>query len=155
MAVAASEMVEPGGLTAGERRLARWLRFFALLFAFGALGFLLRPDQTVTDIDRVGALLGFPVLPPSPRPVASDFWLPLAVANMVTITVCCWVAAGDVRRRRAMVYPVIASKFTSSATAILLFVRWAHTLSILTIALVDLPIGVILLVALRRARPHA
>lgn len=155
MAVAATERVEPTRLTAGERRLAWWLRFFALLFAVGAVGFLLRPDETVTDLDRLGAWLGLPVLPASRVAVASDFWLALAVANMVTITACCWLAAADVRQRRVLVYPVVASKIASSAIGLLLFARWAHTLSLLSITLVDLPIALILIRALRRARTPA
>ena len=148
MAVAASGTAGTGALTVGERRLAWWLRFFALLFAVGAIGFLVRPDDTVRDLDRVGALLGLPVLPASGVPVASDFWLALAVANMATITACCWLAAMDVRARRALVYPVVVSKLVSSSIGLLLFARWAHTLSILSIAL-------ILLGALRRARSGA
>jgi len=153
MAVAVSPMPDASPLSAPERALARWLRLFAMLFALGTLGFLLRPDDTVRDLDRVGSLLGLPTLPPSHAPVASDFWLALAVANMATITACAWLAAGDVRGRRAVVYPVVVSKLASSGTALLLFVQWTHAFPLLTIALVDLPIAVILLRALSRARP--
>src|SRR5947207_4971165 len=96
MAVAVSPTPDASALTAPERALARWLRLFAGLFALGTLAFLLRPDDTVRNLDRVGSLLGFPTLAPSRVPVASDFWLALAVANMATITVCAWLAAGDV-----------------------------------------------------------
>ncbi len=139
MAVAVSPTPDAAALTAPERALARWLRLFAGLFALGTLAFLLRPDDTVRNLDRVGSLLGFPTLSPSRVPVASDFWLALAVANMATITVCAWLAAGDVRGRRALAYPV----------------QWTHAFPLLTIALVDLPIAVILLRALGRARPAA
>src|SRR6266566_739384 len=94
-------------------------------------------------------------LAPSQVPVASDFWLALAVANMATITVCAWLAAGDVRGRRALAYPIVVSKLVSSGTGLLLFVQWTHAFPLLTIALVDLPIAVILLRALGRARPAA
>jgi hypothetical protein len=150
MAVAVSQVTEPRGLTRQERRLAWLLRFFALLFLIGAVGFLVRPDDTVRDLDRVGALVRLPVLAQTRSPVVSDFWLTLAIANMATIAACCWLAAGDVRRRRAMVYPVIVSKLTSSATGILLFVRWSPAFPFLAAALVDFPIAVILLQALRR-----
>ena len=155
MAVAVSPTPDAAPLTAPERALARWLRLFAVLFALGTLAFLLRPDDTVRNLDRVGSLLGLPALGSSRAPVASDFWLALAVANMATITVCAWLAAGDVRGRRAFAYPVVVSKLTSSGTGLLLFVQWTHAFSLLTIALVDLPIAVILLRALRRARPAA
>src|SRR6266576_2048187 len=79
----------------------------------------------------------------------------LAVANMATITVCAWLAAGDVRGRRALAYPIVVSKLVSSGTGLLLYVQWTHAFPLLTIALVDLPIAVILLRALGRARPAA
>jgi hypothetical protein len=153
MAVAVSPPAESSALTRGERSLARWLRLFALLFLAGAAGFLLRPDDTVRDLDRVGALVGLPTLAAGRLPVASDFWLPLAIANMATIAACSWLAAADVRGRRALVYPVVVSKLASSATGILLFVRWCPAFPFLTVALVDLPIAVILLTKLRGAAP--
>ena len=153
MAVAVSSLADTAPLTGPERALARWLRFFALLFVLGMLGFVLRPDDTVRDLDRVGVLLGLPTLPVSRAPVASDFWLALAVANMATITACCWLAASDVRARRVLAYPVVVSKLASSGTALLLFTRWTHAFPLLTIALVDLPIAIILVRALGRARP--
>jgi len=151
MAVAVSPLTEPGPLSRPERRLAWLLRFFALLFAVGAVAFLLRPDDTVANLDRVGALVRLPTLVSTRMAVVSDFWLPLAVANMATIAACAWFAASDVRRRRALVYPIIVSKLASSATGILLFVRWAHAFPFLAVALVDLPIAMILVSALRRA----
>lgn len=156
MAVAASSIAEqPVRLSGAERRFAWLLRFFALLFAAGAVIFLLRPDDTVSDLDRVGVLIGLPPLPPSGVPVASDFWLGLGVANMATIATCSWLAARNVRLRRALVYPVVVSKFASSATGILLFTRWSMAFPFLAIALVDLPIAFILLAGLRRTRMHA
>src|SRR3989442_439795 len=151
MAVAVSPTPDAASLTAPERALARWLRIFAGLFALGTLAFLLRPDDTVRNLDRVGSLLGFPTLAPSQVPVASDFWLTLAIANMATITVCAWLAAGDVRRRRGLVHAIVASKLASSATGILLFVRWSPTFPFLAAALVDLPIAMILVSGLRAA----
>ncbi len=129
MAVAVSPTPDAASLTAPERALARWLRIFAGLFALGTLAFLLRPDDTVRNLDRVGSLLGFPTLAPSRVPVASG--------------------------RRALAYPVVVSKLVSSGTGLLLFVQWTHAFPLLTIALVDLPIAVILLRALGRARPAA
>jgi hypothetical protein len=153
MAIAATPLsTEPAHLTRAEQQFARWLRLFAVLFAIGAVMFLLRPDGTVQDIDRIGALLGMWTLPASPTPAASDFWLALGVANMTTIAVSAWLAAGDVRGRRALVYPIVASKLTSSATGVLLFVRWTPALPFLMIALVDLPIAFILLRGLRATR---
>ncbi|HJQ74469.1 MAG TPA: hypothetical protein VJ814_06255 [Gaiellaceae bacterium] len=150
MAVAVSQVADARPLTRAERKLAWLLRFFALLFAIGAVGFLVQPDETVQRLDWVGALVGLPTLAQSRYPMASDFWLALAIANMATIAACAWFAAVDIRRRRALVYPIIVSKIASSTTGILLFVRWAHAFPFLTVALVDLPIAMILVSALRK-----
>lgn len=155
MAVAASPVAESARLTRAERRLAWWLRLFGILFAIGAVGFLARPDETVADLDRLGVAIGLAPLPPSHAPVASDFWLALAVANMATIAACAFLAAADVRTRRVLVHPIVVSKFASSGTGLLLFARWSLSLPFLAIALVDLPIAIILIRALRRARPGA
>ncbi|HYR96953.1 MAG TPA: hypothetical protein VEM57_09455 [Candidatus Binatus sp.] len=151
MAVAVSPRAEAAPLTRAERKLAWLLRLFAVLFAIGAVGFLVRPDETVTDLDRLGALVGLPTLQRTAVAGVSDFWLPLAIANMATIAACAWLAAGDVRRRRALVYPIVVSKLASSATGVLLFVRWSPAFPFLAVALVDLPIAVILVSALRAA----
>jgi hypothetical protein len=153
MAVAAAQLPDDGPRTRPERKLAWLLRFFALLFAVGTVTFLLRPDDTVKNLDWVGSVVRLPTLSDPRTAVLSDFWLTLAVANMATITVCCWLAAGDVRRRRTLVYPVIASKLASSATGILLFVRWAMAFPFVAAALVDLPIAIILIAALRSTPP--
>ncbi len=153
MALAAEPVATTRPRTTGERRLARWLRFFALLFAAGAVAFLVRPEETVANLNLPGRLVGLPPLEPSTRPIASDFWFALAIANMATIAACCWLAASDVRRRRNLVYPVVVSKLVSSGTGLLLFVRWAPAFPYLAIALVDLPIALILVAALRGARP--
>src|SRR5256885_11770153 len=94
MAVAVSPTPDASALTAPERALARWLRIFAGLFALGTLAFLLRPDDTVRNLDRVGSLLGLPTLAASQVPVASAFWLALAFANMGTIHAYACTASG-------------------------------------------------------------
>jgi len=151
MAVALSPPAEAQPFTRAERKLAWLLRLLALAFALGAVGFVLRPDETVTRLDRVGALVGLPTLLRSPSPVVSDFWLPFAVANLATIAVAAWYAAGDVRRRRGLVYPIVASMLVSSATAILLFVRWAPAFSFLAAGLASLAIAIVLVSGLRAA----
>lgn len=143
----------PAAQLAGERRLAWVLRLAGLAFAVGTIGFVTRPDGTVTDLNLPGTLVGMPALVPAAGPVGSDFWFALAIANMTTITACCWIAAADVRHRRALVYPVIVSKFTSSGFGLLLFVGWSMAFPFLAITLVDLPIGLVLIWALRGARP--
>jgi hypothetical protein len=136
-------------LSAAERRLAALLRFFAVLFALGALGFLVRPDGTIGDLNVAGTLLGFGGLPVTPGTSDADFWLVLAVANMTAITACAALAARDVRERRILVYPLLVSKLTSSGTGLGLFFLRGHAFPLLGAMLVDLPIAVILWQALR------
>ena len=153
MARLASRVPDVVPLTAAERWLAAWLRFFAAIFAAGAVIFFVRPAGTVADLDRVGLLLGLAPLPPASGPVAADFWLTLAVANMAAIAACAGLAAADVRQRRALVYPLVVSKLTSSGTGFLLFAGTVHAFPYLVVPLVDLPIALVLVVALRAARP--
>lgn len=142
-------LLQVAPLSAAEERLRGLLRLFAAVFAVGALAFFVRPQGTVADLDRVGVAIGLASLPVSAGPAGSDFWLVLAVANMATIAACCGLAAADVRGRRALVYPVVVSKVTSSATGLLLFLGRAHALPFLSATLVDLPIALVLLAALR------
>src|SRR5262245_10234796 len=100
-------------LTRAERKLAWLLRLLALAFAAGAVGFVLRPDETIAALDRVGAAVGLPALARSAVPVASDFWLPLAIANLAAVAIAAGYASGDVRRRRALVYPIVGSVLVS------------------------------------------
>ncbi len=153
MARPATRLPDVVPLTVAEQRLATWLRFFAAIFALGTLIFFLRPAGTVADLNRVGLLLGFAPLPPADHPVDANFWLTLAVANMATITACAALAAADVRRRRALVYPLVVSKITSSTTGFLLFAGGAHAFPYLVVPLVDLPIALVLVAALRAAQP--
>jgi hypothetical protein len=152
MAVAASEVAASVTAVRAERRLAWLLRLYAALFATAGVVFVLRPDGTVADIDRLGALLGLPTMPPSSIAVASDFWLAQAVANCAALAACSWLAAADVRSRRALAYPVVISNLVSATLGLLLFVRWTPALPFLAITLVDLTLAVVLLRALRRAR---
>jgi hypothetical protein len=141
----------PSPLTRAERRLASLLRLFAVLFAVGAIGFFVRPDGTVGDMNRVGALLGLGILPVTGAPTSSDFWLVLAIANMTTIAACAALAAQDVRGRRVLIYPLLVSKLTSSGTGLVLFLTRGLAFPFLGALLVDLPIAIVLWAALRAA----
>ena len=151
MAVALSPPADGRGLTRAERRLGWLLRLLALLFALGAVGFVLTPDETVARVDRVGALIGLPTLVRTGAPVVSDFWLPLAIGNMASMAVAAWYAAGDVRRRRSLVHVIVTSALASAATAVLLFVRWAAAFSFVAAALVNLAVAIVVVSALRAA----
>jgi hypothetical protein len=138
--------------TAGERRLSLLLRLLALLFVAGAAAFLLRPEEIIHGLGIPGPMIGLPALATTSVAVESDFWFAFAVANMATNAACCWIAAGDVRFRRVLVYPVVVSMLVATSTAALVFIRWAPALPFLAIVITALPIALILLRALGRAR---
>jgi hypothetical protein len=152
MAVAATEVSSSTASLRAERRLAWLLRAYGIVFVAAAVLFLLRPDATVVDVDHLGALLRLPTLPPSPAAVASDFWHPLAVADMAALAACCWMAAGDVRRRRVLAWPVVVALLTGAATAAALFARWTAALPFLVLAVVSIVLAVVLVRTLGRAR---
>jgi hypothetical protein len=93
-------------LTDEERRLRSLLRFWTLLFGAGAASFAADPDRSTASLN----LLPGPSLPPS----SEKYWNALAVSLMATITTLSAIAASDVRRRRAFVWPLMVSKAVSS-----------------------------------------
>ena len=99
-------MKQDDGLTAEERRLRALLRFWTVLFAAGAVSFGADPDRSTASLN----LLPGPALPAS----SEKYWNALAVSLMATLTGLCAMAATDVRRRRAFVWPVLLSKAVSS-----------------------------------------
>jgi hypothetical protein len=97
---------DPQALTDAERRLRSLLRFWTVLFAAGAVSFGVDPERSTQSLN----LLPGPSLPAS----TEKYWNALAVSLMATLTSLCALAAGDVRRRRAFVLPVMVSKAVSS-----------------------------------------
>lgn len=93
-------------LTDEERALRSLLRFWTLLFGAGAVSFAVDPDRSTASLN----LLPGPSLPAS----SEKYWNALAVSLMATITVLSAMAATDVRRRRALVWPLMVSKAVSS-----------------------------------------
>ncbi|HXA29266.1 MAG TPA: hypothetical protein VN193_11030 [Candidatus Angelobacter sp.] len=93
-------------LTDEERSLRSLLRFWTLLFGAGALSFAVDPDRSTGVLNTLPG----PSLPPS----SEKYWNALAVSLMATITVLSGMAATDVRRRRAFVWPLMLSKAVSS-----------------------------------------
>jgi hypothetical protein len=93
-------------LTPEERRLRSLLRFWTLLFAAGAVSFGVDPDRSTASLN---------LLPGPPLPASTEkYWNALAVSLMATITTLTAMAASDVRRRRAFVWPLMVSKAVSS-----------------------------------------
>jgi hypothetical protein len=93
-------------LTDEERALRSLLRLWTLLFGAGAVSFAVDPERSTGSLN---------VLPGPSLPASSEkYWNALAVSLMATITVLTAMAATDVRRRRALVWPLMVSKAVST-----------------------------------------
>src|SRR2546427_12735638 len=115
-------------------RLLRLL-FTALAAAFGVTGllFFCFPDATVATLNAAGRPLGLPPAPASPL----RFWLSLAVAYMMLVTLLAAAIARD-PRSRAHLTPILAAvKATSSLTCAGYFVASSPAFIYLANALVD------------------
>ncbi len=109
--------------------------FGGLAAAFAATGllFFLFPDGTVRALNAAGGVFGFPPAPSSEL----RFWLSLAVAYMVLVTVLAASIARD-PRGRALLMPILAAgKATSSLTCLLYFFGSMPAFIYLLNALVD------------------
>ena len=115
----------------------RFLRllFTALAAAFAVTGllFFCFPDATVATLNAAGRPLGFPPAPAS----ALRFWLSLAVAYMMLVTLLAAAIARDPRGRADLMPILAAGKATSSLTCAGYFVASSPAFIYLANALVD------------------
>jgi hypothetical protein len=110
---------ENATLTAEEKRLRTLLRFWTLLFAAGGVSFGVDPDRATGSLN---------LLPGPPLPQSSEkYWNALAVSLMATITTLTAMASTDVRRRRALVWPLMVSKAVSSGMFVARFTEERRT----------------------------
>jgi len=118
-------------------------RSLAIAFAVTGLLFFLFPDGTIRFLDAVGRPLGFAEAPVS----ALRFWLSLAVAYMVLVTLLAAEIARDPRGRAHLMPILAAGKATSSLTCLGYFVASSPTFVYLLNALVDGSLALIVLAA--------
>ena len=130
----------PHGL---ERALR--LLFTALAIAFAVTGalFFLFPDGTIRVLNAVGRPLGFPPAPSSEL----RFWLSLAVAYMVLVTLLAAATARDPRGRAHLLPILAAGKATSSLTCLGYFLGSVPAFVYLLNALVDGTLALVVLAA--------
>jgi hypothetical protein len=116
-----------------ERGLS--ILFTILAVAFGSTGllFFLFPDGTVRALNAAGGLFGFPPAPGSQL----RFWVSLAVAYMVLVTLLAASIARDPRGRAHLMPILAAGKATSSLTCLGYFVGSSQAFIYLANALVD------------------
>jgi hypothetical protein len=88
---------------------------FAISFAVVGTTFLLAPDATIHTLNRVGTLFGDFAPAPSSE---LRFWLTLAAAYMLLVTILAWMAQRDLRRYRHLLPILAAGKASSSLIAL-------------------------------------
>ena len=132
-----------------EGRLRLLLRIWMVVFALGAVDYLLFPDAVTGSLNS-GHLV-------SPFPGAttghSDFWLALAVGYMVLITLLAWDAQRGPRVAARPVVYLVAAKIASSLAALAHFLTGAHLGGFLAGFLVDGAIALVTYAFYRSARP--
>lgn len=111
-----------------------WLRVWGVVFALGALDFLVLPRPTVALLNRTGSLLGFSPATTLEQP---GFWVPLAAAYMLLIAAFCYEGLRD---RRGVRYLLLA-KISSSLAALGWFVFGGLEFPFLAAGLVDAAIA--------------
>lgn len=93
------------------------LAALALAFAITGLGFLLFPESILREVEVLSRSVGS-----FPPPAEGRFWLVLAFAYMVLVTVMAGLSAWDPQRFRPMLWILGLGKLTSSLTALAFFV---------------------------------
>jgi hypothetical protein len=134
-------------LSPQEKRLAVFCRFFAVVYALGAIGFAVTPSLTFRLVTLDAVPVGW-----TPQAV---FWNVLAVSMMATIATACAVTAAAPRERRHALLPVIVAKLTSSGLAGLHLLRMHSPASraVAAIILTDFPLFILTLLVYRSAAP--
>lgn len=105
-------------MTVTPQTLTLLFRVLSLAFAVTGLNFLLMPDPTVTFMNGVGAMLGFPEAPL----MTHAFWLGLGTSYMAVVTVLAWQIANDPLGRMPMMTTLAVGKAVSSLTCLFFFV---------------------------------
>src|SRR5882724_3870264 len=129
--------------TLPDRPLRLLFTAFAAAFAGTGLLFFCFPDGTIRFLNAAGGVIGFPPAPAS----ALRFWLSLAVAYMVLVTLLAASIARDPRGRAHLMPILAAGKATSSLTCLGYFVASSPAFVYLLNALVDGSIAVGVLAA--------
>jgi hypothetical protein len=104
-----------------------------VIFALGALGFLITPTLVVATLNAAGSALGMPPLPSHEY----QFWNVLAVAYMVLVTAFCWDAIRGGGVRTAPVRYLVIGKAASSIVSLVFFAVALHAFAFLANFVVD------------------
>ncbi|TAN35091.1 hypothetical protein EPN29_00240 [bacterium] len=122
-------------------RLRLLLRVWAVVFALGAIDFLVFPYVTVRVLNTGARALGMHEV--VALNAGQDFWLTLAAPYMVLVAAFSWVAQRGVKIAAQPVQFLMLAKASSSLTSLVLFVSGGFPYAFLANFAVD---GAILLI---------
>lgn len=124
-----------------------------VVFALGAIGFLVTPVLVLASLNATGSALGMPPLPSHEY----QFWSVLAVAYMVLVTAFCWDATRTPEVRSDPVRYLILGKTASSLVSLAFFLLGVHAFAFLANFVVDgfIAAGTFLLLRSYRHAPRA
>jgi len=138
---------DPTNLSPAEVLLSKWMGLSFVLYAGTTVVFCLARSQLFDLLSRAGALFGLPETPAS----SELFWFSLTISMMVMLCVCCAYVVKDPRRNRDFCVPVIFGKASGSLAGILAFLLFRPYPVHITIAVTDLPLGLVTYFLWRRA----
>ena len=98
-----------------ERRLSRWLKITGLIYAAGAVDYVVKPQGA---LDTLGKLGGEPL-----DPEGNGLYNSLAGAYMATISALALSASTDPEEKRALIPPLLVGKAASAAGLLYMYVR--------------------------------
>ncbi len=134
------------------RRLRILLRIWVVIFALGAIDFLVFPYLTVRTLNASAKALGMHEV--AALNAGQDFWLTLAVPYMIIVAAFSWVAQRGARIAAQPVQFLMLAKTSSSLTSLALFLFGGFPYAFLANFVVDGGIVVITYWFYRAARPE-
>jgi hypothetical protein len=117
------------------RRLRLLLRIWAVIFALGAVDFLVFPYLTVRLLNSAGRALGMHQV--AALNAGQDFWLTLAVPYMILVAAFSWVAQRGEKISAQPVQFLMLAKASSSLTSLVLLLAGGFPYAFLANFVVD------------------
>lgn len=98
-----------------ERRLSRWLKITGVVYAAGAVDYVVKPEGALETLGKIG---GEPLEPEGP-----GLYNSLAGAYMATIAALALGASGEPRERRELIPPLLVGKAASAAGLLFMYAK--------------------------------
>lgn len=102
-------------MASSERRLSRWLTVTGLVYAAGAVDYVVKPEGALETLGKLG---GEPL-----EPEGHGLYNSLAGAYMATIAALALGASRDPLRRRELIPPLLVGKAASAAGLLFMYAK--------------------------------